>query len=91
MEELQGLLNQAERQKVKDILTVELRKLGTEVVRKEEALNKKDESIHTEKVNAAVTRQSTVLPTIQEKTYGNSNFSLLNPFNTTDLFSSVQM
>jgi len=72
VEELRDLVGKAERQKVKNILSIELRKLETELIRLEDAAKEKakmeaGETTVSEPAKPAKINKSY---TVQEKTYG---------------------
>ncbi|KAL5012502.1 hypothetical protein ScPMuIL_011053 [Solemya velum] len=68
IEELRGFVNQAERQKVKDLLGIELRKLETELIRREEALKRTQGNINDSSSQTSGTTKSKT-PVVQLKNY----------------------
>ena len=70
-EELRKLLDQAERPRVKDILTIELRKIETEISLKEDAEKIQNETSQSKQQPSKTTISNTRIPTVDVKNYGN--------------------
>lgn len=69
-EELRKLLATAERQRVKDTLTIELRKVETEITRLEEEIKKSGENTANEPAVPLAKPTQSRIPTVDIKNYG---------------------
>lgn len=71
-EEIRTLLASAQRQKVKDILTVELRKIETEITHQEQALKQQAASGDGTPQPPKLVSTQPRIPTVDVKNYGNA-------------------